>query len=93
MLHFLKTMMTTVIDRKLYQFIILFIYMCKVGFPCNANGKESSASAGDARDLGSIPGLGDPLGEEMATHSSVVWRMPRTREPGRLQLMGSQRMT
>ena len=35
-------------------------YICvyKVGFPCNANGKESSASAGDARDLGSIPGLG-----------------------------------
>ena len=32
--------------------------MYKVGFPCNANGKESSASAGDARDLGSIPGLG-----------------------------------
>ena len=29
-----------------------------MGFPCNANGKESSASAGDARDLGSIPGLG-----------------------------------
>ena len=55
MLHFLKIMMTTVIDRKLYQFITLFY---KVDFPFNANGKEPSASAGDAGDLGSIPWLG-----------------------------------
>ena len=36
---------------------------------------------------------GDPLEEEMATHSSVlVWRIPWTEEPGRLQSMGSQRV-
>ena len=30
----------------------------------------------------------------MATHSSVLaWRIPRTEEPGRLQSMGSQRVT
>ena len=33
----------------------------------------------------------DPLGKEMATHSSVLaWRIPRTEEPGGLQSMGSQ---
>ena len=31
--------------------------------------KNLPASAGDARDTGSIPGLEDPLEEEMATHS------------------------
>ena len=31
----------------------------------------------------------DPLEKEMATHSStLVWKIPRTEEPGRLQSMG-----
>ena len=35
----------------------------------------------------------DPLEKGMATHSSiVVWRIPWTEEPGRLQPMGSQRV-
>ena len=55
--------------------------------------KNSSANAGDARDMGSIPGLGDPLAKGMATHSSILaWRIPWTEEPGRLQPMGSQRV-
>ena len=34
----------------------------------------------------------DPLEEEMATYSSsLVWKIPRTEEPGGLQSMGSQR--
>ena len=38
-------------------------------------------------------GQEDPLGKEMATHSSVVaWRTPWTKEPGGLQSMGSQRV-
>ena len=38
-------------------------------------------------------GLEDPLGEDMATHSSILtWRIPRTEEPGGLQSMGSQRV-
>ena len=38
-------------------------------------------------------GQGDPLEEEMATHSSIlVWRFPWTEEPSRLQSMGSQRV-
>ena len=32
-----------------------------------ASGNEPTASAGDIRDLGSIPGLEKPLEEEMAT--------------------------
>ena len=36
----------------------------------------------------------DPLEKEMATHSSIlVWRIPWTEEPGRLQSMGSQSRT
>ena len=35
----------------------------------------------------------DPLEKEMATHSSIfAWRIPWTKEPGRLQSMGSQRV-
>ena len=35
----------------------------------------------------------DPLGKEMATHSSVLaWRIPWTEEPGRLLSMGLQRV-
>ena len=38
-------------------------------------------------------GQEDTLAKEMATHSSIlVWRIPWTEEPGRLQSMGSQRV-
>ena len=34
-----------------------------------------------------------PLGEGMATHSSILaWRIPWTEEPGGLQSVGSQRV-
>ena len=37
--------------------------------------------------------LSDPLEKGMATHSSIlVWEIPWTEEPGRLQPMGSQRV-
>ena len=37
-------------------------------------------------------GQEDPMEKEMATHSSIIpWEIPRTEEPGRLQLMGLQR--
>ena len=39
-------------------------------------------------------GWEDLLEKEMATHSGILaWRIPRTEEPGRLQSMGSQRVT
>ena len=54
--------------------------------------KSPPVSAGDERDVGSIPGSEDSL-EVIATHSSVLaWRIPRTEEPGRLQSMESQRV-
>ena len=38
-------------------------------------------------------GQEDPLEEEMATHSSILaWRIPRTKEPDKLQFMESQRV-
>ena len=38
-------------------------------------------------------GRENPMEEGMATHSSIlVWRIPGTEEPGRLQSMGSQRV-
>ena len=41
----------------------------------------------------SIPGLGRSLGEETATHSSILaWEIPWTEEPGELQSMGLQRV-
>jgi len=44
-------------------------------------------------DLGSIPGMEEPLEEGMATHSSMLaWRIQWTEEPGRLQSMGLQRV-
>ena len=36
-----------------------------------------------AGDMGSVPGLEDPLEEGMATHSSILaWSIPCTKEPG-----------
>ena len=38
-------------------------------------------------------GWEDPLEKEMATHSiTLVWKIPWTEEPGRLQSMGLQRV-
>ena len=55
--------------------------------------KNLPTNAGDARDLGSIPGLGKSPGEEMATHSSILaWKIPWTEETRRLQSMGLQRV-
>ena len=49
------------------------------GFPGGSVVKTLPASAGDARDLGSIPGRQDPLEKEMATHSSILaWKIPWT---------------
>ena len=47
------------------------------GFLGSSSGKESACNAGD---LGSIPGLEDPMEEGMAIHSSILaWRIPMDR--------------
>ena len=50
--------------------------------------------ASNARDLGSIPGLGrSPGGGNGNPHSSILaWKIPWTEEPGRLQSMGLQKV-
>ena len=53
--------------------------------------KNLPANAGDATDMGTIPGSGRSLEEGMATHSSIpAWRIPWTEEPGGLQATGLQ---
>ena len=53
------------------------------GFP---GGSESACNVGD---LGSVPGLKDPLEKGMATHSSILaWRITWIEEPVRLLFMG-----
>ena len=64
-----------------------------MGFPVSTVGKNPPASAGDARDAGSIPGPGRSPEKEMATRSSILaWRIPWTEEPGGLQFIGLQRV-
>ena len=61
------------------------------GFPGVSDGK---ASAGNARDLGSIPGSGRSPGKRNSNHSSTLaWKIPWTEEPGRLQSMELQSRT
>ena len=56
--------------------------------PGGSDGKESAYSVGD---LGSVPGSERSCGDGNGIHSSIlVWRIPRTEEPGGLQSMGSQ---
>ena len=55
--------------------------------------KDPPANAGDIEMRVRSLGREDPLEEEMATHSSILlWKIPWTEEPGRLQSMGSQRV-
>ena len=55
--------------------------------------KNTPASVGVVRDMGSIPGSGRSPEEGMATHSSILaWRIPWTEEPGWLQSLGSYRV-
>ena len=51
---------------------------------------EGKAYAYNAGDPGSIPGLGRSPGQAMAPHSSTLaWKIPWMKEPGRLHSMRS----
>jgi len=57
--------------------------MMEMGFSGGSVVKNPPANAGDARDVGSIPGSGRFSGEEIATHSSILAsEIPWTEEPG-----------
>ena len=60
------------------------------GFPDGSAEKNQPATQEtQVRSLGGK----DPLGKEMATHSSIpAWKIPWTEEPGGLQSMGLQRV-
>ena len=63
------------------------------GLSQELSGKESTSDEEDAGDPGSILGLGNPLEEDMVTHSRIlVWRIPWTEEPDGLQSTVSQRV-
>ena len=66
---------TAVCEKKVDCCVLLrFVYLL---IPGGSDDKESACSAGD---LGSIPGLGKPMEEEMATPSSIIaWRIPMDR--------------
>ena len=52
--------------------------------------KNPSASAGNARDVSSIPGSGRSPGE--GNSSILAWEIPWAQELGGLQSMGSRRV-
>ena len=55
--------------------------------------KNPPANAGDVRDTVSIPGSGRSPRGGHSNHSSILaWKIPWTKEPGRLQSIGLQRV-
>ena len=69
-----------------FTHVAVFLFFFIFGFPGGSDSKESVCNVGD---LGSVPGLKDPLEKGMATHSSILaWRIPWIEEPVGLQFMG-----
>ena len=61
----------------------------EIKYPGGSDGKVPTIQETWVRSLGQE----DPLEKEMATHFSILaWKIPWTKEPGRLQSMGSQRV-
>ena len=73
-------------------FLVFFFFLNPFrDFPGGSVVKNPSANAGEMQ----VQSLRweDPLEKEMASHSSIlVWEIPWTEEPGRLQSVGSQRV-
>ena len=69
--------------------VCIYIY----GFLGGIVVKNPPANAGDARNKDSISRLGRFLEKEIAVHSSIlVWKIPWTEEPSRLQSIGLKRI-
>ena len=79
---------------------ILLAYSCRIFSTTYMNGRGTSLVAQmvkklPARQETQVPSLGreDPLEKRMVTYSSILaCRLPWTEKPGRLQVMGSQRV-
>ena len=64
-----------------------------MGLPSGVEVKNPLANAGDARDMGWIPGIGrSPEGGHGNPLQFLAWRIPWTEEAGRLQPMGSEEL-
>ena len=60
-----------------------------ISFLGGSDGKESAMQKAWVQSRGG----GDPKEKDMATHSTILaWRVPWTKEPGRLQSMGLERV-
>ena len=82
MIHFFK-------KKFVFIYIIIYILFYKTWASLVAQMVKRLPTMQETR----VQSLGgeDPLEKEMASHSSILaWRIPRTKEPGRLQSMGSQ---
>ena len=67
----------------------LWLSSVPLGFPGDSVVKNTPANAGD---VSSVPGLKDPLGKDVLTHSSILtWEIPWAEELGGLQSMCSQK--
>ena len=72
---------------------ILCHWRHKGSFPGGPSGKEPTCQCRRHRDMGLIPGSGNPLKQGTATHSSILaWRITWTEKHGGLQSIGSQRV-
>ena len=81
---------TCFVSAKFSLWLKISTYYPLNGFPGGSDGKASAYNAEDP-----VQSLGEEafLEKEMATHSSTLgWKIPWTKEPGRLQSMGSQRI-
>ena len=78
--------------KQLKEVTISFLYNCLASQVALVV-KSLPTSAGDVRDVGSIPGPRRSLEKGMATHSSILaWRILWTEEPGGLRSIGLQRV-
>ena len=80
-----KSLPNPISSRFAPNFIVLH-------FPGGSMVKNPSTNAGDAGDVGLIPGSGISPGEGNGKHSSILaWEISWTKEPGRLYSMESQK--
>ena len=93
-------LMWTILKLFIELVTILLLFCVLVFWPRGMWNLRASLVAQMVKNLPAVQetwvpslGWGDPLGEGMATHCSILaWRIPWTEEPGGLQSMGSQRV-
>ena len=82
------TISTTNFGRFSSPRSIFRMLLSRYQLPRWLSGKESACNAGESGDMGSIPGLGNPLVKKMATHSSVLGKLHEQRSLAGYRLKG-----